>query len=376
MSDETMTARRAAEPRAAQGRLRRIRIPGIYRAAEPDGARGQALAALSGTLGNTPLRPVALTVDGVERTVWLKLEGRNPSGSIKVRTACSLVADLHARGRLNPGSVLVESTSGNMGVALAFVCRRLGYGFVAVVDPGAPPELVERMRRLGAAVRVVTGADAHGNHLAARLRYVEERCRRDRRCVRVDQYSSPANPRVHYRDTGREIRQALPGVDAVFVAAGTGGTLAGVGRYFAEASPRTRVIGVDVPGSAVFGGARAPRRLSGIGSARPSSFLAPGLYHGHVVVAEAEAVALCRRLARDAGVCVGGSSGAALAACARWLRAHPEVRHPVCICPDGGGGYASTVYSDRWLRQVGIDPGAADLAWLTALRGTVERSAA
>jgi cysteine synthase A len=256
-----------------------------------------------------------------------------------------------------------------MGVALAFVCRALGYGFVAVVDPNAPPELVERMRRLGAAVRVVDRADAHGNYLATRLRDVEERCRRDRRCVRVDQYSSPANPRVHYRDTGREIRDAMPrGVDAVFVAAGTGGTLAGVGRYFAEASPATRVIGVDVPGSAVFGGPCAPRNLSGIGSARVSSFLGPGLCHGHVVVAEAEAVALCRRLARDARVSLGGSSGAAVAACARYLREHPEVEHAVCICPDGGASYASTVYSDHWLRRVGIDPGAADPAWLTAVR--------
>jgi cysteine synthase len=229
--------------------------------------------------------------------------------------------------------------------------------------------MVERMRGLGAEVRVIDEPDTCGNHLASRLRYVEELCRSDRRFVWADQYSSPANPRAHYEGTGTEIYQQMHGrVDAVFVAVGTGGTLAGVGRFFQEAGHATRVIGVDVPGSVVFGGPRAPRHLSGIGSARPSSFLAQGSCHGHMLVSEAEAVALCRLVARCTRLTVGGSSGAALAACARYLRDHPDAGDVVCICPDGGENYASTVYCDGWLRKVGIDPLAADLAWLTEIR--------
>lgn len=355
----------------------RVRAPvfGPAGAARMRTERLQVLHDIQQRLGNTPLRPVVLTIDDVERTVWLKLEGENPAGSIKARTAFSLVADLEARERLRTGSVLVESTSGNLGVALAWICEKLGLPFVAVVDPKAPPSLVDRMRGLGARVDVVDQPDTHGNHLAARLAYVNELCRRDARCLWVDQYSSPANPRVHYRDTAREIWERLAQVEAVFVAVGTGGTLAGVARFFSEANPAARVIGVDVPGSVVFGGVRAPRHLSGIGSARRSNFLNPGDSHRHTIVSEALAVAVCRRLACETGIRLGGSSGAAFAACARYLRAHPEVEHAVCLCPDGGENYASTVYCDTWLRTVGIDPRCgAELQWLTSLRFITDRA--
>ncbi|HEX2094420.1 MAG TPA: cysteine synthase family protein [Longimicrobiaceae bacterium] len=332
-------------------------------------SKHEALQELHLRLGQTPLRQLVMYIDGVARAVWVKLESENPSGSIKVRTAFSLVQDLEKRGRLRDDSVLVESTSGNLGLALSLICRELEYGFVAVVDPKAPPEMVERMRELGAEVRVIDQPDAYGNHLASRLRYVEELCRSDRRFVWADQYSSPANPRAHYESTGPEIYQQMHGkVDAVFVAVGTGGTLAGIGRFFQEVSHAIRVIGVDVPGSVVFGGPRAPRHLSGIGSARPSSFLAPGGYHSHMLVSEAEAIALCRLVAQHTRLTVGGSSGAALAACARYLRDHPHSGDVVCICPDGGENYASTIYCDEWLRKVGVDLLATDLAWLTEIR--------
>ncbi len=355
----------------------RMHVPG-FRPAGAAGGRTERLKALRDIqqrLGNTPLCPVVLTIDGVERTVWLKFEGKNPAGSIKARTAFSLVADLEARERLHTGSLLVESTSGNLGVALAWICEALGLTFVAVVDPKIPPGLVDRMRHLGARVDMVDQPDTHGNHLAARLAYVDELCRRDARCVWVDQYSSPANPHVHYRDTGREIWEQLADVEAVFVAVGTGGTLAGVARFFREANPATRVIGVDVPGSLVFGGVRAPRHLSGIGSARPSDFLNPSDSYQHSIVSEALAVAMCRRLACETGIRLGGSGGAALAACAQYLRAHPEAEHAVCLCPDGGESYTSTVYCDTWLHAAGIDPRCGnELQWLTSLRSLADQA--
>jgi 2,3-diaminopropionate biosynthesis protein SbnA len=306
-------------------------------------------------VGNTPIQPARLVIDGVARTVYLKLEGRNPSHSSKDRTALAVVEALERRGALTPETVLIESTSGNMGVSLAFVCRAKGYRYEAVVDPKTPVESVEKMRALGAAVRVVDRPDGYGNHLAARLETIRALCAADPRYLWADQYTSPANPYAHYAGTAPEIFRQMDGrTDAVFVAVGTGGTLAGVGRYFREASPATRIVAVDAHGSAAFGGPPGPRRLTGIGSARPSSFVTRELYDTCVYVRDVDAFACCRQLDAQ-GVRLGGSSGAVVLACARYLREHPGLTRAVCICPDEGDKYLDTIFDDGWLEKQGVD---------------------
>jgi 2,3-diaminopropionate biosynthesis protein SbnA len=310
---------------------------------------------LVGQIGNTPLEPIDVVIDGRMRRVHLKLEGANPAGSVKDRTGFALVQDLEERGLLRAGSIVVESTSGNLGVALAFICRAKGYAFLAVVDPKTTRENLAKMQALGAMIDLVDTPDASGGYLLSRLARVQELCTRSDEYAWTDQYANAANPRIHYTTTGPEIYRQMDGrVDAVFVAVSTGGTLAGIGRYFREASPRTRIIGVDARGSVIFGTPPGPRRLTGIGSSRRSSFLCPELYDTHMLVGDEEAFAFCHVLAAAAGIQVGGSSGAVLSACARYLQAHPDVEHVVSVCADCGENYASSIFNAVWLRQHGI----------------------
>jgi cysteine synthase A len=135
-------------------------------------------------------------------------------------------------------------------------------------------------------------------------------------------------------------------VGAIFVPVSTGGTLAGIGRFFRKTSPATQVIGVDAYGSVIFGTPAAPRKLTGIGSSRESSFLHNHLYDDYIQVKDEEAFAFCHSLYAATGIKVGGSSGATLAACARYLSLHPHAQNVVCICADGGENYTTTIYSE------------------------------
>ena len=304
------------------------------------------------SIGNTPLLPVVLLIDGRWRTVHLKLEGANPFGSVKDRTALSLVSDLEDRGLLGDGSVIVESTSGNLGVALAAITQSRHQRFVAVGDPKVTTENLDRMQDFGADVEMVEDADASGCFLSSRLRRVDDLRTASPRFVWTNQYSNPANPRAHYTGTGPEIDQQVPtAIDAVFIPVSTGGTLAGLGRYFRRRRPDTRVVAVDAKGSVVFGGPPGARKLTGIGSDRRSSFIDPGLYDEHVLIGDQTAFTMCRMLARDTGLKVGGSSGAVLGACARYLLAHPQAQTVVCVCPDRGDHYDTTIFNDSWLKE-------------------------
>jgi cysteine synthase A len=323
--------------------------------AELESSAPNELRALLRQIGHTPVEPLRLTVGGAAHDIWLKLESANPAGSCKDRTALALVTELERRGVLDRRSRIIESTSGNLGVALAFICRARGYHFTAVVDPKAPAEIVARMRRLGAEIDKVHEPDSTGGYLLTRLARVRALCGSSTSYVWPDQYSNGQNPEVHYRTTAPEIWRQMGGdVDAVFVAVSTGGTLAGVSRFYRAIAPATRNIGDDAVGSVVFGGAPAPRRLNGIGSSRASSFLQPKDYDAHIHVTDADAFAMCRLLHRKLGLSVGGSSGAVLAACARYVSEHPEIRRPVCICADGGTNYLSTIFSDAWIESNAI----------------------
>jgi N-(2-amino-2-carboxyethyl)-L-glutamate synthase len=331
--------------------------------------------ALAG-IGATPMWPVTLLVGGRARVAHLKVEGENPCGSIKDRTALALVTSLERGGRLRSDSVLVESTSGNLGVALALIARARGYPFVAVVDPKTTAENLARMRALGATIEMVDAPDHTGGYLVSRLRRVAALCASSPRFVWTDQYSNPANPAAHYKGTGPEIRRQMPAtVKAVFIPVSTGGTLAGIGRYLRETSPATEIVAVDARGSVIFGGQPGPRRLTGIGSSRASAFVGPRLYDDHILVGDEAAFTACRMLARATGIRVGGSSGAALAACAQYLGRHPDVREIVCVCPDHGDNYSTSIYSDAWLRRAGLWPLPGRVPWVDDIRPAM-RSAA
>jgi 2,3-diaminopropionate biosynthesis protein SbnA len=310
-----------------------------------------------GCVGNTPMRTISLLVGGVWRRVSLKLEGCNPAGSSKDRTAQALIANLKRRGLLKHSSIVVESTSGNLGVSLAYQCGKLGYQFLAVIDPKTSPEIRNRIHSLGARLEIVQEQDENGGYLLSRLKRVRELCAQSSAYLWTDQYSNPANPAAHFRSTAPEIfTQTDRRVDAIFVAVSTGGTIVGIDRYFRRVSPATAIIAVDAVGSVVFGGRPGIRKLTGIGSSRPSDFIKPGRSYVYRQVADRDAFAVCRQVDRDIKLRLGGSSGAVIFACAQTLAENPQMKHVVCLCADGGDNYVSTIYTDGWLESNDFDP--------------------
>lgn len=303
-------------------------------------------------IGNTPLQAITLTIQGVVRTVHLKLEGFNPTQSMKDRTAYALIQNLEDQGKLHNTSTIIESTSGNLGVAMARLCQLKGYRFLAVVDPKTTAENIAKLHSLGAQVEIVTQPDKNGGYLLSRLAHIRRLIEDRPDYIWTNQYDNPANPLIHYNSTGPEIyEQMQPPIDVIFAPASTGGTLAGIGKFFRETLPSTRIVGVDALGSVIFGTEPAPRKLTGIGSSQRSTFLHKGFYDEYILIKDEEAFAFCRFLFASTGISVGGSSGAVLTACARYLSQHQEARRIVCICADHGENYRSSIFSDGWLKE-------------------------
>lgn len=303
------------------------------------------------SVGDTPLVPIEVPVRGRVRRIWLKMEAGNQFGSIKARTAHGLLTTLEAAGRLTPGQRVIESSSGNLGVALAGLCAARGYRCTLVVDATTPPESVRRIAAYGADL-VQIGDISDGNAVRARLSQVQDILRADPSAVWTDQYHSPANPDVHYRWTAPELVGDLNGrLGAAAVAVSTGGTLAGVSRYLREQQPGIQVIAVDAVGSAATGGDPAPRpfKLAGFGSGMRSSFLVPADWDRHVRIGDLDGARACRILRERTGLALGGSGGAAVLGAVVAALDNTELRDIACICPDGGEKYAATVYGNALL---------------------------
>lgn len=309
-----------------------------------------ALDSYRKSVGRTPIVRIHAVLDGLARSIFVKMESMNPCGSIKDRAAIALV-DSVGVGRIRRDQLsIVESTSGNLGIALATIAHVAGFPFIAVVDPKTPQFALREMRSRGAQIEMVTRADPVGGFLEARLRRAAYLCSHLDRHVWLNQYANRANPRAHYLTTAPEIEAQMDGaVDSLFVPVSTGGTLAGLARYFRATHPEARIVAVDSVGSSVMGGAGAPRRLTGIGASRTSTFVEPWHFDEVSYVADAEAFAFCRALAADTSISLGGSSGAVLAACCRDLARHSGLCRPVCLAPDGGDRYMDTIYDDGWV---------------------------
>ncbi|GCE28510.1 putative siderophore biosynthesis protein SbnA [Dictyobacter alpinus] len=302
-------------------------------------------------IGHTPIQPLDCVVERHAHRIHLKLEGENPTGSMKDRTGYSLIMDIENRGLIQPGQTVIESTSGNLGVALAFLCKAKGYQFVAVIDPKTTQENSTKMQMLGATLEKVQTPDQNGGYLLTRLARVQQYCQQAD-YVWTNQYQNPANMRIHYMQTGPEIYEQMKGkVDVIFVPVSTGGSLAGIASFFREVSPSTKIIGVDAHGSVIFGTPAGTRKLTGIGSSQPSSFIHKGLYNDYIQVTDEEAFAMCRILQTYTNIIVGGSSGAVIAACMRYLTTVPDSGNIVCICADRGSNYESTIFNDEWIQE-------------------------
>lgn len=279
----------------------------------------------------------------------LKCEGFNFAGSIKIQPAARMVDAAQRDGLIGPDSVLIESSSGNLGVALAVIAASKGLRFVCVTDPNCNPATVDLIRALGADVVVVEETDGRGGHLAARKAYVRRRCAQDPAYVWLNQYENPANWIAHYENTAAFIAKDFPDLDTLFIGAGTGGTLMGCARYFREHRPQVRIVAVDSVGSVSFAGAPGPRHIPGLGASAPMPLIDTGLVDDVIRIHEIDTIHTCRRLAAR-GILLGGSSGTVITAASQWFAHHRGApQTAVAIAPDLGERYINTIYNDLWV---------------------------
>ncbi|MFJ9680713.1 pyridoxal-phosphate dependent enzyme [Streptomyces sp. NPDC101194] len=312
---------------------------------------------LARALRRTPLLHLDVAHRGRTRRLGLKLEERGPTGSVKDRSAVGLLRALHDERPFTAGTVVVESTSGNLGLALARLLPSIDCVFLAVVDLKTPHATLRTLTDRGARVVVVDEPDGQGGYLLGRLRRVGELCAQNPRFRWPDQYENRASPDIHRRTTGPEItEQTGPDLGAVYVPVSTGGTLAGISAHLREHRPDVAAIAVDVRGSLAVAGNAGRRLIPGIGSSRPSAFLqGPHSYDRAVHVDDIEAIAVCRILAEDVGIVLGGSSGCAVRALLTDLENdRTDGRLPVCLAADGGRKYRDTLYSDDRATEQGV----------------------
>jgi cysteine synthase A len=293
-------------------------------------------------VGDTPM--VQLTRMGAEGVeLYAKLEAYNPGGSVKDRIGVAMIEAAEAEGLIEPGrTTIVEATSGNTGIALAFVCAAKGYELVLTLPQGMSRERTGLLRLYGAQVQEVESLGGMDEAVAAARRMAE-----GGDAFLPDQFSNPANPEVHRRTTAPEILEALDGrVDVLVAGVGTGGTITGVGEVLKDRNPEARVVAVEPAGSAVLSGRPpGPHRIQGIGAGFVPAVLNRDVIDEILPVTDDTAIETARLMARNEGVLAGISGGAAVAA-ALDVAGRPESRDRriVVVVPDSGERYVSTPF--------------------------------
>lgn len=312
-----------------------------------------------GTLSpfNSPTVKLDRLFDAPGIEIFAKLDLLQLSGSTKERTAGSLIDSFMQSGQLQPGGMVIESTSGNLGIALSRQCVVRGIKFVAVVDENANKSALDIMRAYGATVDLVVN-QPDGNKLAARRQRVAQLLAENPGSVTTNQYGSPHNPAAHFSSTMPEIMEAVDGrLDMLFVATSTTGTILGCQNYVREHGLSTKLIAVDAMGSVLFGGESGNRRLPGLGAGIVPELALQAKPDRVFRIPEIDMVRGCRMLARREGILAGASTGAIVSAMGQLLPEIPQGSRIAFLVHDSGVPYLHSVYNDDWVReQLGEEP--------------------
>lgn len=285
-----------------------------------------------------------------DNSIYLKIEGLTTGGSIKIKAALHMIKMFESSGRLVKGGALIESSSGNLGLALSMVCAARGYHFTCVSDPNISPQTARMIKAYGANLIIITEKDSNGGFLGSRIKLIKKMTANDPSLIWVNQYENIHNVEAHYRTTAPSILANFPQVDYLFVGAGTTGTLGGVSNYFKNFSPATKIIAVDSVGSVTFGGEPARRYIPGLGTSTPPQIRDLSRFDQLLMIPESETVAMCHNLARK-GIFLGGSSATVLASIASYEEKIPPSAVVVAISPDLGDRYIDTIYNPEWVAE-------------------------
>ncbi len=297
------------------------------------------------TIGHTPMVELRSFSPRPEVRIFGKLEGQNPTGSVKDRIALAMVEDAERSGRLNPGGIVVESTSGNTGISLALICRLRGYRFIAVMPENVSEERRQMLRAFGTEIVLTDGTKGSNGAIEVAQRMAAEHSE----YVLVYQYGNPANPGAHYETTAAEILEQVPDVTAFVAGLGTSGTLMGVSRRLKEHDPQIQVIaGEPDLGDFVSG-------LRNLDEGFIPPILDPSLLDRKLVVSGEESIRYTQELLWKEGIFAGVSSGAAVSVAVKYAQ-RIESGNIVVLLADGGWKYLST---QLWTKSVG--EAAADL---------------
>ncbi|TCL88448.1 cysteine synthase A [Curtobacterium sp. PhB142] len=304
----------------------------------------EVLSSIAAVVRDTPLRPLGGSL--------VKCEFQLPySGSTKDRSVLAVLEDGIASGALMEGGTVIEASSGNFAVACALMCSQMGIKFIPVLDGHVNSTTLRLLSLLCEQVELLPAEDGRGKSALERRRdRVREIVRTRSDCWWPDQYTNMSPVRAHSEGTFKEIVDAVPDVEEIVVAVGTGGTLAGIAKGLIGHDRHIKLVAVDVIGSEIFGGSAGPRHIPGMGSSLRSALVDRFSHRVDevVMVAETDIVRECRRLAQYEGLFVGGSAGAV--SLAATLREDEGRRKRVIIAPDRGLPYLDTIFSDSWVR--------------------------
>jgi len=301
-------------------------------------------------IGQTPLVALKRLFPSQGQEVIAKLEFLNPGGSVKDRPARFIVEQGLQDGSITPQTHLIESSSGNLGIALAMVARIYGLSFTCVVDPKIALANLRILRQFQANIEMVTKPDDQHGYLKTRIQRVHELLERIPDSRWINQYANQLNWQAHYRSTGSEICEQLDRApDCLVVAVSTTGTISGLARRLRENYPRLRVIAVDAVGSVIFGAPPGPRDIPGIGASRVPELLCKEDIDEVIYINDQESWRGCHELVAREGIFAGGSSGSVVSALRKLLPTFPSPYRVITLFPDRGERYLDTVYDDTWV---------------------------
>ena len=310
-------------------------------------------------VGNTPLLKVEKISKDFGVDIYAKAEFLNPGGSIKERTTKYIIMNALQTGKLFDGGTVVEATSGNTGIGVSMCAAILGLNAIIVLTDKQSPEKVNHLKYLGAKI-VICPSTAGPDHPESIYSVAERIATETPNSFYMNQYDNPLNIEAHFMSTGPEILEQLPNFDAFIAGVGTGGTISGIGRFLKSKMSNVKIVGIDIEGSILSHYHKTkkvitckPYVLEGIGEDKIPLCTDFDIIDDFVVVEDEECFQMSRRLMREEGLYLGGSSGAAIVGIKKLIQKNPEIKSIVTVFPDSGNRYASRIYNDEWMESKG-----------------------